>query len=90
MLAKTSELRSREVVNIIDGKRLGFPTDLEIEPETGRITAIVVPEPGRFAWFWGRGGEIVVPWEKIKKIGLDVILVELPGLVEHGSYVDLS
>jgi len=90
LLAKTSELRSREVVNIIDGKRLGFPTDLEIEPETGRITAIVVPEPGKFSWFFGKAGEIVVPWENIKKIGLDVILVELHGQVEQGSYIDLS
>ena len=32
----------------------------------------------------------MIPWEKIKKIGLDVILVELPEQVEAGSYLDLS
>jgi len=90
LLAKTSELRAREIVNIIDGKKLGFPTDLEIEPQTGRIIAIVAPEPGRSFWVFGKGGEIVIPWEKIRKIGLDVILVELPEQVEADTYLDLS
>lgn len=90
MLAKTSELRAREIVNILDGKRLGYPTDLEIDPHTGKITALVVPAPGKFTWLLGRGGEIVIPWEKILKIGVDVILVEMPGQAESGSYIDFS
>lgn len=91
MLAKTSELRAREIVNIVDGKRLGYPTDLEIDPLTGRITAMVAPVPGKLRWFFGKGGEVVIPWNKIVKIGVDVILVELPDQVERGSsYIDFS
>ena len=51
-------------MNIIDGRKLGFPTDLEIEPQTGRILAIVAPEPGRSFRLFGREGEIVIPLGK--------------------------
>jgi len=90
VLAKTSELREREVVNILDGKKLGFTTDLEIDPGTGKIIAIVVPAPGKFRWLFGKNEEIVIPWRQIKKIGIDVILVDLPEKVERGAYIDLS
>lgn len=77
MLVKTSDLRLREVVNVLDGKRMGFIGDLEIEAETGQIMAIVVPGQGKFLGFLGRSDDVVIPWERIKKIGLDVILVEV-------------
>ncbi len=90
MLAKTSELREREVINIIDGKKLGFTSDLEIDPITGKIIALVLPAPGRFRWLLGKTGEVIIPWRQIKKLGSDVILVELPDQVETNTYVDLS
>ncbi len=87
MLTKTSELREREVVNILDGRRLGLASDLEIEAETGRIKAIVVPGPGKFLWLFGKSEDFVIPWERIKKIGVDVILVEAPNYVEDKSNI---
>lgn len=87
MLTKTSELREREVVNILDGRRLGLASDLEIEAETGRIKAIVVPGPGKFLWVFGKSEDFVIPWERIKKIGVDVILVEAPNYVEDKSTI---
>jgi len=87
LLTKTSELREREVVNILDGKRLGLASDLEIEAETGRIKAIIVPGPGKFLWLFGKNEEFVIPWERIKKIGVDVILVDTPNYVEDETIV---
>ncbi|MGE5529422.1 MAG: YlmC/YmxH family sporulation protein [Patescibacteria group bacterium] len=81
-MTKSSELRAREVVNVLDGRRLGMTSDFEIDAETGAIRAIVVPGPGRFLWLFGRNDDIVIPWERIKKIGIDVILVEAPGFTE--------
>lgn len=86
-MTKTSELREREVVNILDGKRLGLASDLEIEAETGRIKAIVVPGPGKFLWLFGKSEDFVIPWERIKKIGVDVILVDAPNYVDDQSVV---
>jgi len=76
-LIKISDLRVREVVNVIDGRRLGLIKDIDINLEAGRIAAIILPGQGRFLGLFGREDELVVPWEKIKKIGVDVILVEL-------------
>lgn len=86
-MTKTSELREREVVNILDGKRLGLASDLEIEAETGKIKAIIVPGPGKFLWMFGKSEEFVIPWERIKKIGVDVILVDTPNYVDDQSTV---
>jgi YlmC/YmxH family sporulation protein len=82
-MIKTSDLRAKEVINTIDGKCLGHITDIEINVETGKLTAIVVPGNGRFLGFFGRNEEIIIPWDKINKIGLDVILVETTASVDY-------
>lgn len=78
-MLKTSDLKLKEVVNVLDGKRLGNITDIEIDIETGQLTAIVVPGFSRFLGILGRNEDIVIPWDKINKIGMDVILVEFDG-----------
>lgn len=80
-MLKTSDLKVKEVINVLDGRRLGTITDLEIDLESGRLTAIVVPGTGKFLGLFGKNDDMVIPWEKIHKIGLDVILVETNGLL---------
>ncbi|HHV29847.1 YlmC/YmxH family sporulation protein [Acetivibrio mesophilus] len=74
---RTSDFREKEVINIKDGRRLGFVGDVEINLQSGRIEAIVIPGGGRLLGLIGRENECVIPWEKIKKIGEDIILVEM-------------
>lgn len=83
MLMSTSELRLLEVVNVLDGRRLGAVYDLELDPASGRIVSLIVPGPPRspFRW-WQASSEVFIPWENIVKIGIDVILVRLPGAVD--------
>ncbi|MEW6031629.1 MAG: YlmC/YmxH family sporulation protein [Bacillota bacterium] len=81
-MVRASDLRLRDVVNVLDGSRLGFIVDFELDLETGTVTALVVPGPGRFLGFLGRETEYVIPWERIRKIGTDVILVDIPGYTD--------
>ncbi|MCG0274711.1 MAG: YlmC/YmxH family sporulation protein [Thermosediminibacteraceae bacterium] len=81
-MIKASDLRQREIINITDGKRLGFISDLDIDVEEGRIRAVIVPAPAKIFSMFGKGGDYVIPWEKIKKIGTDVILIELSEFAE--------
>jgi YlmC/YmxH family sporulation protein len=74
---RSSDFRNKEVINISDGKRLGFVHDVEINLEDGRIEAIVIPGGGRLFGLIGKDSEFVIPWERIKKIGEDIILVEM-------------
>lgn len=77
-MVKISDLRAREVINIADGRRLGPIKDIDIDLEQGRISAIILPGQGnRLLGLFGREEEIVVPWHKIRKIGVDVILIDL-------------
>jgi len=72
---RVSELQERVVINILDGKRLGYISDVVIDPERGRITALVLPGEGRFFGLFGHGKEKVIPWSHIVKIGIDCVLV---------------
>jgi YlmC/YmxH family sporulation protein len=86
-MVKISDLRTREIVNVVDGRRLGVIKDIDINMEDGRISAIILPGTGRFMGLWGREDEFVVPWEKIVKIGMDVILVEVNGVPDRHEYI---
>lgn len=71
-----SSLRDKDVINLCDGKRLGFVNDLEIDDTCGRICAITVLFDCRIFGF-GKCEEIVIPWEKISCFGKDAILVNV-------------
>ncbi len=73
---RAGELRQKEVINMVDGARLGFVSDVEVSLEKGEIEAIVVPGKTRFLGL-GKDNDVVIGWDKIKQIGDDVILVEL-------------
>lgn len=76
MIIRASELRVKEVVSVNDGKRLGYVFDMEIDMDTGKIMSLIIPGGGRILGFLGRGGELVVDWENLKKVGKDVVLVD--------------
>jgi YlmC/YmxH family sporulation protein len=73
----TSDLREKEIINMIDGRRLGFVSDIEVNLEKGRIDALIVPGPGKFLGIFGKDNDYIITWNEIKKIGVDIILVEL-------------
>ncbi len=76
-MIRASDLSARDVINTSDGRRLGNIVDVEIDLDTGRIISVVVPGQAKVFGVFGRSDDYVVPWENVKKIGEDVILVEL-------------
>ena len=72
-----SSLKCKEVVNICDGAWLGFVTDVEVDIKNGRIVAIIVPGPCKFFGMIGRRDDFVIPWNCIRQIGDDIILIEV-------------
>ena len=72
-----SDLKSREVINISDGARLGCVCDLELELPSGRVLALIVPGESKWFGLLKRDDGLIIPVHRIKKFGEDVILVEL-------------
>ena len=73
-----SEIRQKDVINIRDGRNLGKPIDLVLN-ENACIEALVVPgESGGFFGFFRTNREgIAIDWHRVRRIGDDVILVEV-------------
>ena len=75
---KGLDFRHKEVININDGKRLGYVQDVCADLETGIITSIIVPgASNKLLNIFSQANDIVIPWKNIKCIGEDLILVEI-------------
>lgn len=80
MAVRFTDLHCKEVVCVSDGRRLGFIMDVEVELPEGNVAAIIVPGPCRFGGMFGRKDDYVIPWNRICRIGPDLVLVDIkPG-----------
>ena len=76
MSESLTELTEKQVINLCDGKILGYIVDFKIDIYNGRLTAIILPGEGGFLGF-KRCTDVIIPWEKICKIGKDTIIVDI-------------
>lgn len=73
---RMSELAGKEIINLLTGERLGLvgEADLVVDEASGRIAEIVMP--GRRG-LWGNRAPCVIPWTAVRRIGPEVVIVEL-------------
>lgn len=55
----------------------GFVQDVCADLESGTITSIIVPGSNKMLSMFSQNNDIVIPWQQIRCIGDDVILVEI-------------
>ena len=67
---KGLDFKHKEVININNGKRLGYVQDVCADLETGMITSIIVPGSNKIMSFFNQNNDIVIPWQNIKCIGI--------------------
>ena len=77
MGARFTDLQCKEVICVSDGRRLGFITDVQIAVPEGQVAALVVPGPCRYLGLWGRQDDYVIPWRCVRRIGPDIVLVDI-------------
>lgn len=82
---RLSELCGKEVINLSDGARLGIigECDLTFEAQTGKISSILLPNRSGIFNIFGEGKPLNVPWITLKRIGDEVMIVELDGAAER-------
>lgn len=71
------ELRCKEIVNVVDGRRLGHIVDVIFNLENGCMLGVVVPGEKSFWNVFKNGTELFISLSQIVKVGEDTILVEL-------------
>lgn len=69
------DLQAKDVVNVVDGSKLGKVTDLEIDSASGKIISLIVSNNSRFINFFTGNNQITLKWDQIVKIGGEVIIV---------------
>lgn len=72
MIVSFSDISDKEVVNLCDGKRLGYVCDADIDTECGKIIRLALP--AKSGLFPGKN-RIYIRWDNIERIGEDIILV---------------
>ena len=70
------ELRGKEIVNVVDGRRLGRLSDLAMTC-SGKVLGIMAPGDRSAIRSFSGKETVFIPWQNITKIGDDVILVNL-------------
>lgn len=74
---KLSSLTSKDVINDTDGNKLGRIQDAEIDTLTGKINSIKINSGFKITSFLNSKSGYNVPWNRIVKIGGDVIIVDI-------------
>ena len=73
---RLSDLQSKDIVNINDGKKIGNIIDIDINKD-GLSSGIIVEKSKFIISRFSSSGEVVVKWDQIERIGEDVILVNI-------------
>lgn len=71
---RLSELQSKKIINITDGKSMGSIIDVYVH-ENGNIESFVIESNKNF-FSLNKENDIKIEWKNITKIGEDVILVK--------------
>ena len=80
-----SDLTGKEVINVYDGARLGIigEADMIVDINTGEIHSIILPQRSGAFSFWMDRQNLIIPWSAVKKIGSEVIIVDLDPTVPN-------
>ena len=82
---RLSHLSGKEVINLSDGSRLGIIDECELtfDSKSGRINTILLPNKNGLMSYFSENRTIAIPWQAIKRIGDEVIIVDLNNVYER-------
>ena len=75
MQMRLSDLQSKNIVNMVDGRNVGSIIDANVD-KAGNIEQLVIETNKKFLSF-SKDDDLLVLWKDIAKIGEDVILINL-------------
>jgi YlmC/YmxH family sporulation protein len=76
-MSRGQSVLDKEVINVRDGCRLGYVSDVLIDPECGMLKELLLPyRCGLFCMF-KPDKEYRIPWCHVVRLGDDIILVDI-------------
>lgn len=75
MLCSLEELRSKEVIDLGTGERLGYIDDIRFDTDTAEVTALVIYGGSRLFGLLPRGDDLEIPCSAVEVVGAETILV---------------
>ena len=76
-MIRVSDITDKEIINVKNGKKMGFITDIDIDVNEGRVVSFSTTGEGS-GGFFSRGVDMdVIFWNDILKIGCDTIIVNI-------------
>lgn len=83
---RLSDMTGKEVINIGNGARLGVieECDLCFEGRSGKVESLVLPGRGGVLQLFGEYRGAVIPWQAIRRIGDEVVIVDLSETTDRG------
>ncbi len=85
-----SQLKQMEVVDISEGRRLGFISDIVFNEDFTKIESLVIPNQNGLLSIFKKKDEIHMKWNQIKTIGIDIILVDSSSKNINNQETDLG
>lgn len=73
---RLSDLQNKDIINVIDGKKIGIIIDITIN-EDGTLSSLIVEKTKSLLSRFASSSELEIKWKQITKIGSDVILVSI-------------
>lgn len=74
-LFSLKDLRNLEVIDINEGRKLGYIIDVKVDCDTYNVLSIILPIE-KASWF-GKQEVIEIDWDDVVKVGIECILVNL-------------
>ena len=74
-LFSLKDLRNLEVIDVNEGRKLGYIIDVKVDCDEYRVLSILLPIE-KNSWF-SKQEVIEIEWEDVMKVGVECILVNL-------------
>lgn len=74
---KLSELAKKDIINIKDGKKIGKIVDVEFDINNGYMIRFIIESSNIIKSIFSSGDELTIKFSQIKKLGEDVILIDI-------------
>lgn len=74
---KLSELEKKDIINIRDGKKIGKIVDVEFDVQNGYLIKFIIESSNIIKSIFSSNEELTIKFSQIKKMGEDVILIDI-------------